>query len=166
MSDQRSVTVTQWNAANPRDCAELTTLLTDYHLRTESEKGNPVGSVDALPEKYRFELTDPQRTFSGDTVLVARYEGHAAGCLVITTRGDQSLEIKRLWTDENYRGRHIATSLLTEARNHAVRVNAEVIQLSVWKWRSNAIALYKKVGFTDTSSWEDRDQLICMVQTV
>lgn len=166
MTDQRGVVVTRWDRASSREHAELTALLTDYHLQTETEKGIPATSVDALPEKYSVELTDPQTVFAGDEVLIARYGGHAAGCLVIAARASRRLEIKRLWTDPNYRGRHIATSLLDEAHAHAVRVDAKAIQLSVWEWRTGAIALYKKIGFTETSTWEDRDQLICMVQAV
>ncbi|KAA0959663.1 GNAT family N-acetyltransferase [Microbacterium sp. ANT_H45B] len=166
MPDRRSVIVTRWNTANARDRADFVALLTDYHLQTEAEKGAPVASADALPEKYRVELKDPQTAFGEDDVLIARHEGHAAGCLVITARSPQRLEIKRLWTDPSHRGRHIATSLLDEAHLHAVRVDAEAIQLSVWEWRADAIALYRKSGFVETSSWEDRDQLICMVRTV
>ena len=166
MAGQRSVIVTRWNATSTRERTELATLLTAYPLQTEAEKGNPVTSVDALPEKYLSEIADPQTGFDGDDVLIARYENHAAGCLVITRRTDLRLEIKRLWTDPDYRGRRIATSLLTQAQAHAARVDAEAIQLSVWEWRSDAIALYKRTGFRETPSWEDRDQLICMVRSV
>lgn len=166
MAGQRSVIVTRWNATSTRDRTELATLLTAYHLQTEAEKGNAVASVDALPEKYFSEIADPQTAFDGDEVLIARYEDHAAGCLVITRSTALRLEIKRLWTDPDYRGRHIATSLLTQAQAHAARVDAEAIQLSVWEWRSDAIALYRRIGFHETPSWEDRDQLICMVHTV
>lgn len=166
MPDPRSVIVTQWNAADARDRVDFAALLTDYHVQTEAEKGIPVPSVEALPATYRFEVSEPQTAFGGDVVLIARHEGHAAGCLVIVARTEQRLEIKRLWTDPDFRGRHIATSLLAEAHAHAARVNAEAIQLSVWEWRADAIALYAKAGFIETASWEDRDQLICMVRTL
>jgi putative acetyltransferase len=166
MVDQRSVMVAPWNITDARDREDFTALLTDYHLQTEAEKGNPVTSVDELPEKYRFELADAPTAFLRDMVLIARYEGHPAGCLVIAPRADQRLEIKRLWTDPDHRGRRIATSLLEEAYAHASRVDAEAIQLSVWEWRADAIALYRKAGFVETSSWDDRDRLICMIRAV
>ncbi len=166
MTDQRSVVIARWNPNSLRESTELTALLTDYHLQTEAEKGVPVTSVDALPEKYFAEVTDPQTAFASDEVLIARHSGHAAGCLVLTTQADRGLEIKRLWTDPKYRGRQVATSLLEAARHHAVRTEAETIRLSVWEWRAGAIALYKKTGFIETSTWDDRDHLIGMVQAV
>jgi putative acetyltransferase len=36
------------------------------------------------------------------------------------------------------------------------------VRLSVWKWRAGAIALYERLGFTVTESWDERDQLVCM----
>ena len=33
-------------------------------------------------------------------------------------------------------------------------------------WRADAIALYRKAGFAETVSWEDREQLICMIRDV
>lgn len=69
-------------------------------------------------------------------------------------------------TDPAHRGRRLATALLDAAHHHAVHVGALGIRLSVWKWRADAIALYRKAGFAETVSWEDREQLICMIRDV
>lgn len=166
MTDRRNVIVTRWDADDAQDRAELASLLADYHRQTEAEKGVPVTAVSALPAKYLREATDPRAAFREDVVLIARSDGHAAGCLVITTSTDGSLEIKRVWTDPNHRGRHVATTLLHEAHAHAVAVGAEAIRLSVWEWRTDAIALYTKAGFIEAPSWETREKLVCMTRTV
>jgi putative acetyltransferase len=36
----------------------------------------------------------------------------------------------------------------------------------VWKWRSGAIALYERFGFTVTESWDEREQWVCMERAV
>ncbi|WP_295032414.1 N-acetyltransferase [uncultured Microbacterium sp.] len=166
MTDPLSTVIAAWDRESSREIIELTALLTDYHLQTEAEKGVPVASVQALPGKYLAELVDPRGVFAEDEVLIAHREGRAAGCLVITPRRERTLEIKRLWTDPDHRGRRVATSLLDAARDHAVRIGAEEIRLSVWEWRADAIALYEKNGFAETTRGEEREQLVCMARTV
>lgn len=52
----------------------------------------------------------------------------------------------------------IASSLLGAALAQA----DGTARLSVWNWRTGAIALYERFGFTTTASWDERDDLVCM----
>jgi putative acetyltransferase len=140
----------------------LGVLLTAYHLRTEAEKGEPVADVEGLPERYRAEISDPRTAFVDDVVLVSVSGGAAVGCLVVTAPVDGRSEIKRLWTEPAFRGRGVASDLLGAALAHAAESGAGAVRLSVWKWRTGAIALYERFGFTVTASWDERDQLVCM----
>ena len=162
MTDQREVSVVRrpGQALSAED--GLGPLLAAYHLRTEAEKGAPVADVDALPDRYRAEISDPRTAFADDVVLVARSGGAAVGCLVVTAPADGRPEIKRLWTDPAYRGRGVASGLLGAAIAHAAESGAGTVRLSVWSWRTGAIALYERFGFVVTESWDDRDQLVCM----
>lgn len=144
----------------------LAGLLAAYHLRTEAEKGETVASADALPERYRAEIRDPRAAFADDVVLVALSADTAAGCLVATAPVDGRSEIKRLWTDPAFRGRGIASALIGAALAHAAEGGVSTVRLSVWKWRTGAIALYERLGFTVAESWEERDQLLCMQRAV
>jgi putative acetyltransferase len=36
----------------------------------------------------------------------------------------------------------------------------------VWQWRIGALALYERLGFTITESWDERDQLVCLQRSV
>ena len=137
----------------------MAALLTAYHLRTEAEKGNVVAGVDALPDHYRTEVLDPHTAFTGDDVLVALCDGAAVGCLVLTAPAGGHVEIKRLWTDPACRRRGVASGLLAAA---LARAGQHPVRLSVWSWRTAAIALYERFGFTVTASWDERDQLVCM----
>jgi len=75
-------------------------------------------------------------------------------------------EIKRLWTNPDFRGRGIATSLLDAALAHAAKNGVDTVRLSVWRWRTGAIALYERLGFSVTESWDTRDDLVCMERAV
>jgi putative acetyltransferase len=144
----------------------LAGLLAAYHLRTEAEKGQAVADVSGLPARYRTEVLDPRSAFAGDVVLVAMSGNAVVGCLVVTGPDGGRSEIKRLWTDPAFRGRGVASSLISGALAHASESGVGVVRLSVWKWRTGAVALYERFGFAVTESWDERDQLVCMERAV
>ncbi|MFE7901039.1 GNAT family N-acetyltransferase [Streptomyces sp. NPDC057424] len=152
-------------AASVRDDG-LAALLAAYHLRTQAEKGEPVADVDGLPDRYRAEISDPGTTFADDVVLMAMSGDAAVGCAVLTAPAGRRSEVKRLWTDPAFRGRGIASGLLDAALAHAAAGGVSTVRLSVWTWRTRAIALYERFGFTVTESWDERDQLVCMERPV
>ncbi|WP_420033264.1 GNAT family N-acetyltransferase [Streptomyces sp. cg28] len=162
MPDHREMSVVRWPDQNPLITDGLAALLTAYHLQTETEKGEPVADVDGLPARYLAEITDPRTAFAGAVVLVALRGEAAVGCLVVTSGINGQSEIKRLWTDPDFRGRGIASVLLGAALAHAAEKGVKTVRLSVWEWRTKAIALYERLGFTVTRSWDERDQLVCM----
>ncbi|MER6345227.1 GNAT family N-acetyltransferase [Streptomyces sp. NPDC001595] len=162
MTDHRNIAIVRWPDQTPPAEDGLATLLAAYHLRTEAEKGKPVADVDGLPKRYRAEITDPRTAFADDVVLVASLGDAVVGCLVVTSPVNGQLEIKRLWTDPEFRGRGVASALLSTALAHAAESGVDTIRLSVWEWRTGAIALYERLGFTVTQPWDERDQLVCM----
>jgi putative acetyltransferase len=166
MTDQREVSIVRRPGRTPSVEDGLTALLAAYHLRTEAEKGEVVADVDGLPDRYRAEISDPRVAFVDDVVLVALSGSAAVGCLVVTDPADGRSEIKRLWTDPAFRGRGVASGLLGAALAHAAESGVGTVRLSVWNWRTGAIALYERFGFTVTESWDDRDQLVCMERAV
>lgn len=166
MTSHEEIIAGRWDRGSVAQSGALSVLLGDYHRQTETEKGAPVDAIDALPARYLLEVLDPETAFAGDIVLLARQGDQAAGCVVITDVGDRRLEIKRLWTAPEFRGRRVASTLLAAAHAHATELGADLIRLSVWEWRADAIGLYRKLGFTEAPSWEARDGLICMTLTV
>ncbi|WP_328723228.1 GNAT family N-acetyltransferase [Streptomyces sp. NBC_00247] len=141
----------------------LTGLLTAYHLRTEEEKGLGVVGTEDLPERYLSEIRSPGTAFAGDLVLLALHDDTAAGCAILTAAdGDGRSEIKRLWVGPAFRGGGVASGLIREALAAAGETGVRAVRLSVWSWRTGAIALYVRHGFTAVESWEDRRELVCM----
>ncbi|MDL5199326.1 GNAT family N-acetyltransferase [Streptomyces sp. ALI-76-A] len=168
MSDRHEVSIVRWpgQAATAAGPAGLAGLLAAYHLRTEAEKGQAVSGVEALPGRYRAEIADPRAAFADDVVLLALSGDTAVGCLVVTAPADGWSEIKRLWTDPASRGRGVASGLIGAALAQAADSGVGTVRLSVWAWRTDAIALYERFGFAVTPSWDERDQLVCMRRAV
>ncbi|MGW3036101.1 GNAT family N-acetyltransferase [Streptomyces sp. NPDC001178] len=166
MTDQHAVVVARrpGRALSAQD--GLASLLAAYHVQTQAEKGEAVAGVDGLPDRYRAEIADPQAAFVDDVVLLAMSGDTAVGCLVVTAPVDGRTEVKRLWTDPAFRGLGVASSLVSTALVHAAESGLSAVRLSVWKWRTGAIALYERLGFTVTESWDARDQLVCMERAV
>ncbi|MGW4878141.1 GNAT family N-acetyltransferase [Streptomyces sp. NPDC004262] len=167
MNDQREIAIVRWPGQLASAPDELAALLAAYHLQTQAEKGEAVAGVEELPPRYRVEIADPRAVFADHVVLLAFSRDTAAGCLVLTAPVDGRSEVKRLWTDPGFRGRGIASRLISTALVHAAESGVSTVQLSVWKWRTGAIALYKRLGFTVvTESWDERDQLVCMERSL
>ncbi|WP_326585268.1 GNAT family N-acetyltransferase [Streptomyces sp. NBC_00487] len=166
MTARREISIVRWSGRTPSVEAGPAPLLAAYHLRTEAEKGRPVAEVDGLPDRYRAEISDPGSAFAGDVVLVAVSGDTAVGCVVVTAPADGRAEIKRLWTDPAFRGRGIASGLLDAALAQAAEHGVDTVRLSVWNWRTGAIALYERQGFGVTASWDEREQLVCMERAV
>jgi putative acetyltransferase len=144
----------------------LARLLAEYHLCTEAEKGQGVAASEVLPARYRTEIADPRTAFIDGVVLLAVCGDTAVGCVVITAASHGRSEIKRLWTDPAFRGQGVASALVGAALAHAEGRGVKTVRLSVWQWRSSAIALYERLGFAVTESWDEREQLICMQRAV
>jgi putative acetyltransferase len=138
----------------------LAGLLGAYHLATEAEKGVPVAGAGLLPARYRAEVTDPRAAFGTATVLTALdATGTALGCVVLTRDG----EVKRLWTDPAARGRGTGAALLDAAVGRARSRGADVVRLTVWRWRAPALALYAAYGFRPAArAWDDLEGLVCL----
>jgi ribosomal protein S18 acetylase RimI-like enzyme len=166
MTDQREVVIVRWSERSGSDQGGPAALLAAYHLQTQAEKGEAVADADGLPERYRAEVVDPGAAFADDVVLVASSGDTAVGCLVVTAPVAGRCEVKRLWTAPEFRGQGIAAGLVSTALAHAADGGADTVRLSVWQWRTAAIALYERLGFTVTESWDERNQLVCMERSV
>ncbi|MDX6355536.1 MAG: hypothetical protein QOF98_2439 [Streptomyces sp.] len=160
------VEIIAWPAPGGAAADPLPALLGAYHLSTEAEKGRPVADVRALPDRYRREITHPERAFAADTVLLALTGDRAAGCLILTAATDGRSELKRLWAAPETRGQGVGAALVRTALDRAAATGAHTLALSVWQWRTPAIALYERLGFAAVPSWEERDGLLCMERHV
>lgn len=146
------------------DAAAVGRLVAAYLLQTEQEKAAQLGEapfVGVLPERYRREVDDPAAAYAGAEVLVADAGTGPTGVITVHRAGT-AWEIKRVWVDPAARGQRVGGMLLDAALDFAAANGAGPVRLTVWDWREDAIALYRRRGFVAVPSWEDRARLICM----
>ena len=141
------------------DAAAVGALVEAYLLQTEREKEAHLGETFTgrrLPDRYREEVTHPARAYAGATVLLAELDGVRVGVAVVQM-GVAANELKRLWVDPSARGLQVGSALM----DAALGVHARPLRLTVWDWRVDAIRLYRKRGFVEVPSWDERDRLLC-----
>ena len=142
------------------DAGSVRALVEAYLVQTEREKALHLGEphhTDALPARYRTEMDDVARAYENATVYLAEMGGAATGVAIVQPLAG-AREIKRVWVEPAARGRGVG-SVLLEA---ALGLRELPTRLSVWDWRHDAIRLYRRHGFADVPSWEQRERLLCM----
>ncbi|ROR82946.1 putative acetyltransferase [Plantibacter flavus] len=164
------IVVERWADAPAHRRERFAELLEEYHRRTEHEKllgrePRPEDSAPTitLPDRYRVEITDPSTAFASEEILLAVEDDRVLGCAVLTD--GPSPELKRLWVAPDARRRGVAATLLEAATTVSRLRGDDTVRLSVWHWRSAAIALYRRSGFVAVASWDGRPGLDCFVRT-
>ena len=74
-------------------------------------------------------------------------DGKALACGAIKKMDENSMEVKRMYTDEASRGKGFARKVLTELENWAKELGFEFCVLETGKRQPDAIALYEKCGY-------------------
>ncbi|WP_438962496.1 GNAT family N-acetyltransferase [Nonlabens sp.] len=82
-----------------------------------------------------------------NNVIVAYEDGIPVGCGALKKYDTQSMEIKRMYTRNNYRGKGIASSILNELENWTAALGFKRCILETGVNQREAIALYKKSGY-------------------
>ena len=87
----------------------------------------------------------------------------ACGCFKKLSRG--KVEIKRMYVDPEFRGQGLAQTLLTALEYWAARLGHAKILLETGKSQPEAIALYKKAGYTGIPNYgpyKRQENSVCM----
>ncbi len=144
------------------DRGPVSAMLADYHAQTEGEKvAHGVAEPGELPERYAAEVRDPAASFATADVIVAARDGEAIGMAVLRRAG-ADVEIKRLWVAPAGRRSGAGFALMADAAARGRAAGATGLRLSVWDWRTDALALYAQQGFVAVPSWESRQRLVCL----
>ena len=81
-------------------------------------------------------------------VVVAFNDNKPVGCGAIKQFSENAMEVKRMYTLPEQRGKGIATKILTELEKWAKELSYEKCVLETGKRQPEAIALYKKNVYT------------------
>jgi putative acetyltransferase len=87
------------------------------------------------------------------TIVIAYNDNIAVGCGCFKKFDDSSVEMKRMYVDDNYRNKGIATSILNELESWAREMNNAVAVLECGDEQKAAIHLYKKQGYIITEKY-------------
>lgn len=88
-------------------------------------------------------------------LYIAKVEGSSAGCIALKRIDDKFCEMKRLYVRSCYRGQGIAESLANTIIKDAKSIGYEYMLLDTLPFLKGAIALYKKLGFIETSAYNN-----------
>ena len=98
-------------------------------------------------------------------VLIAYADGKAVGCAGLKKYSTQDVEIKRVWVEPEWRGKHIATKLMDLLEDKARRMGYKRAILQTRPIMPDAVALYENRGYVLIANYPPYDKLegaICM----
>jgi putative acetyltransferase len=82
------------------------------------------------------------------TVIVAYIDSNPAGCGCFKTFDNNTVELKRMYVDDQCRGKGIGAAILFELEKWAKELSYASIVLETGTVQIEAVALYKKNGYT------------------
>jgi putative acetyltransferase len=95
------------------------------------------------------DLYDPHNKIDYlETVVLAYDENRPVGCGCFKKFDDVTIEIKRMYVAFTHRGKGLGAAILTELELWAAELNFEAAVLETANKQGEAIALYKKLGYT------------------
>ncbi len=132
----------------PADIALGTELVREYVVATAEETGWDVELILPLvPDLDDF----AGRYLNGGAFLVAEIDGSPAGSVGITPGTDGTCEMNRLWIRPEARRTGLGRALCIASMDAARDLGFGRMALDVVPGRTNAIALYRSLGFVETA---------------
>jgi len=115
-------------------------------------------TIAELPEPLRRECERPERSYTcPGALLVACLADEVVGCVglrPVRTLPD-AIEVKRLYVRPAHRGSGIARALMTCVHDHAAGAGFARTVLDVMPSRTEVIAFYRRLGYTDAARFTD-----------
>lgn len=144
-------------------------------VKTTSE--NPdFQTLTQLFDEYLVDIDGDEKDFFAqynqiylDHVIVCYEEGQAVGCGAFKPYEDGVAEIKRMFVLPNQRGKGIAQAILNELELWAKNTGYHFCLLETSNKLTNAIALYRKSGYTIIPNYGQYlgvESSVCMKKTI
>ncbi len=126
----------------------------DFYLKTEEFYSSIVGGRKNREAFIPYNISE-----SIADVLIAEADGIAVGCGGLKMYSRNAIEIKRLWVDKEYRGKHIATEIMERLEDRAEREGCTRLILQTRPSMEEAISLYTKRGYKQIDNYPPYDKL-------
>ena len=94
--------------------------------------------LNNFPKKYE----EPEGSF-----IIAKENNYVAGCVGIRNIGNKICEMKRLFVNDNYKGRGIGKILVEKIIEEAKLKQYELMRLDTINTMETALNIYYKIGF-------------------
>jgi GNAT superfamily N-acetyltransferase len=101
--------------------------------------------------------------------VVAYEDGRPVGCGAIKEYSPDAMEVKRMFTSPESRGRGVASSILSELERWAAELSYQKCILETGKRQPEAIALYKKSGYQvipNYGQYADVEDSVCFEKNI
>jgi GNAT superfamily N-acetyltransferase len=123
--------------------------------RTTSESKDFILLTKKLDQELKLIYGSTQEEFDQfniidniETVIVAYINNTAAGCGCFKAFDKNTVELKRMFVDDQFRGEGIGAAILIELENWAKELGYSSIVLETGTVQIGAVALYKKYGYS------------------
>lgn len=101
--------------------------------------------------------------------IVAYEDGRPVGCGAIKEYSPDAMEVKRMYTSPESRGKGVASSILSELERWAAELSYQRCILETGKRQPEAIALYKKKGYQiipNYGQYADVEDSVCFEKKI
>ncbi|PXV68846.1 acetyltransferase (GNAT) family protein [Dysgonomonas alginatilytica] len=145
-------------------------------IRTNSENNDFKKLITELDKELSIRNGDTQFQYDIynkipfiETVVIAYSNEKAVGCCCFKELDSETVEIKRMYLDADFRSKGIANKMLTEVESWAAEKGFSIAVLETGYKMLEAIHLYKKMGYTQIPNYgqyADNPESICMSKSL
>ena len=134
---------------------EVGVLFTEY--TTMLTNSDPVFKKYLAIQNYDDELDNLSHKYGlpDGRLYLAYYNHDLAGCIALKKIDNVKCEMKRLYVRPAYRKLHIGSALVHQIISDAKSIGYKYMFLDTLPFLQEAINMYKKVGFKETSSYNN-----------
>ena len=133
-----------------------------FYVKTEEYYSKIVGGKEKRKAFIPYNLSQ-----SIEDVLIVYDDVVAVGCAGLKSYSDDAVEIKRVWVEPTYRGKHIAAQMMDLLEERAKERGFRKIILQTRPIMQDAVKLYESRGYTLIDNYPPYDKLdgaICMAK--
>ena len=133
-----------------------------FYQKTEEYYSKIVGGLENSKGCVPYNLSDKI-----EVVLLAYDGNNAVACAGLKRYSDTDVEIKRVWVEPEYRGKHIARDMMGKIEDKAREFGYKRTILQTREIMKDAVGLYERIGYSRIENYPPYDTLlgaICMAK--
>lgn len=128
--------------------AEIARALLVEYLCNEVHR---VSNVADLAPEVRLELSQVEETLhdSNTFIILGFADSEPAGCVTLQRLRNEVFELRRVYVRPEFRGLGLGLTIVRDCLSFAKEEGANSVRLWSRKFRTGAIAMYRKLGFEE-----------------